>query len=110
MTGFSLFRTSASKVSSVTTLVAPTTITSLNLRVNIWCCGSVFFLAGQPALGVQGGRAAGPGSGHSLPVGVVHHVAAGEHALDGGTRRRLVDQEVSVRIGSQLLGEQFGSR
>ena len=49
-------------------------------------------MAGQPALGVQGGRAAGPGSGHGLPVGVVHHVAAGEHAFDGGTCRRLVDQ------------------
>src|SRR5271163_2917007 len=105
MTGFSLFRTSVSKVSSVTTLVAPTTITSLNLRVNIRCYGSGFFLAGQPALGVQGGRAAGPGGGHGLPVGVVHHVAAGEHTLDGRARRWLVDQEISVRIGGQLLGE-----
>src|ERR1700721_1012004 len=103
MTGVSLLRASVSKVSSVTALVVPPTITSLYSRVNIRCFISGVFLAGQPALGVQGGRAAGPGGGHGLPVGAVHHVAAGEHALDGRTRSRLDDQEISVRIGGQLV-------
>src|SRR5580704_527853 len=110
MTGLSLFRTSASNVWSVTTLVVPTTITSLYLRVNIRCCISGLFLAGQPAFGVQGGRAARPGGGDGLPVGVVHHVAAGEHAVDGRARRGLVDQEIPLRIGGQLAGEQLGPR
>ena len=39
---------------------------------------------GQPALGVERGRAAGAGSGDGLPVGVVDEVAAGEDAGDAG--------------------------
>src|SRR5688500_12816161 len=36
----------------------------------------------EPALGVDGGHATGAGGGDRLPVGVVLHVAAGEHARD----------------------------
>src|SRR5690349_16833544 len=37
---------------------------------------------GEPALGVDGRLGAGAGRGDGLPVDVVDHVAAGEHAVD----------------------------
>ena len=46
--------------------------------------GSSTFGAAKPALGVQGGHAAGAGGGDRLAVVVVGHVAGGEHALDAG--------------------------
>src|SRR5260370_31532521 len=98
MTGLSRLRTSTSKVSSVTTLVAPTAITSLTLR---WLIPATLvtslFLAGQPALRVQRRRAACPGRGDSLPVRAVDDIAAGEDAIDSGPCRRLIDQQVAVR-------------
>src|SRR3984957_15467906 len=109
MTGFSLFRTSVSKVSSVTALVAPTCDHILNC-----CCCLCWLLrvvlAGQPAFGVDGGRAARPGRGYGLPVGAVHDVTAGEHALNGRARRRLADLQVSIRVGGQLAREQVRPR
>src|SRR5438552_12067599 len=107
MTGLSLLRTSASKVSSVTTLVAPTSITSLSLR---WVVVRSSFLAGQPALRVERRRAAGARRGDGLPVRPVHDVTAGEDALNGGPRRRLVDLQVAVGVGGELAGEQLGTR
>src|SRR5258708_1912081 len=145
MTGLSFFRTSTSKVSSVTTLVAPTcdhtpltcdsiiaaqralcllrssrwarlagvaaraTCTVCSCRPGRPVLAAGFaqrslsgFLAGQPALGVERGRAAGAGGGDGLPVGAVDDVAGREDALDGGTRRRLVDQQVAVGVGGEL--------
>src|SRR5512133_3622002 len=113
MTGLSFFRTSVSKVSSVTTLVAPTcdhtplTCDSIVAARRALCLGGVRvaqrsrsgFLAGQPALSVERGRAAGAGGGDGLPVGAVDDVAGREDALDGGARRRLVDQQVAVGVG-----------
>src|SRR5580704_969942 len=110
MTGLSLFRTSSSKFCSVTTLVAPTPITPLSL-FRVFCrLRSSVFLAGQPALGVQRRGAASAGRGDRLPVGVVDDIAAGEDALDGGPGGRLVDQEIPLRVGRELSGEQFGAR
>src|SRR2546430_9444873 len=111
MTGLSFFRTSTWKVSSVTTLVVPTCDhTPLT-------CDSIIaaqrsrsgFLAGQPALSVERGRAAGAGGGDSLPVGAVDDVAGREDALDGGARRRLVDQQVAVGVGGELRSEEHTS-
>src|SRR5580692_8411216 len=107
MTGLSLFRTSSSKFCSVTTLVAPTPITPLSsFRVFCRLRSSSVFLAGQPPLGVQRRGAASAGRGDRLPVGVVDDVAAGEDALDGRPGGRLVDQEIPLRVGSELAGEQ----
>src|SRR5260370_3325702 len=106
MTGLSLLRTSTSKVSSVTTLVAPTAITSLSLRCLIPATQvSSVFLAGQPALRVQRRRAARPRRGDRLPVGAVHDVAAGEDAFDPGPCRRLIDQQLAVSVGGKLARE-----
>src|SRR2546421_8999270 len=129
MTGLSFFRTSTSKVSSVTTLVAPTCdhtpltcdsiiaaqralcllrtsrcarLAAVAVRATCTACSCrprrpalaaglaqrsrSGFLAGQPALSVECGRAAGAGGGDSLPVGAVGDVAGREDALDGGAR------------------------
>src|SRR6202167_4287241 len=107
MTGLSLFRTSSSKVWSVTTLVAPTPSHPLTRFLSYVIS---VFPAGQPALGVQRRGAAGAGRGDRLPVGVVDHVAAGEDALDGGPRGRLVDQQITLGVGGELPGEQVRSR
>src|SRR5579859_5767377 len=103
MTGLSFCRTSVSKFASVTTLVAPTGDHILLLVWVIPVTQAVSaFLARQPALRIEGGRATRPGRGHGLPVRVVDHVAAGEHALDGRARRRLVDQQVALGVRGQL--------
>src|SRR5439155_24081095 len=106
MTGLSFFRTSTSKVSSVTTLVAPTcdhiplTCDSIIAAQRALCLprssrcedsprlrsvrpaqrSRSGFLAGQPALSVERGRAAGAGGGDGLPGGAGDDVAGREGA------------------------------
>src|SRR5919109_77397 len=65
----------------------------------------------QPALGVDGGRAAGAGGGHRLPIGVVDHVAGREHAVDGGGGRgRAGRDDVAGLVELDLVREQVGVR
>src|SRR6266567_2616414 len=112
MTGFSLFSTSSSKLSSVTFLVAPTMRTSFHAAS---CCGLSGLAAsglgvGKPALGVQRRGAAGPRGGHRLAVGVVDHVPGREDAFDGSARRRLVHQQVSLGVRLEHTGEELAAR
>src|SRR3954451_22375048 len=65
---------------------------------------------GQPALGVDGGGGAGPGRGDGLPVDVVDHVTAGEHAVDVGARGRVLNLYVAGVVELQLPGEQLAAR
>ena len=64
MTGLSLFRTSASKVSSVTTLVVPTAITSLSLL----CLLVLLNCSGSPVLASQ--RSASMAAAQPVPAAV----------------------------------------
>src|SRR5579859_1090263 len=112
MTGLSFCRTSVAKVWSVTTLVVPTG-GSLLLSVTLDCalgnCAlGTLRLAGQPVLGVQCRGAAGTGRGDRLPVLPVHHVTAGEYAVDRGLRAGMTDLQVALGIGVQLALEQLG--
>src|SRR6185312_7607541 len=66
------------------------------------------FLRGKIFLGVERGHAAGAGGGHRLTVDLVHHVAAGEHALDAGLGRARLDDDVAVGIEVELALEQLG--
>src|SRR6516225_5738319 len=106
MTGLLLCRTSASKVSSVTTLVAPILITPSVLYVS----SGLRLVFGQPALGVDRRRTAGARRRDGLPVGPVHDVTAGEDAVDRGARGRLLDEQVAVGVGGELAGEQLAAR
>src|SRR5712664_1719702 len=58
-----------------------------------WCnwFGSVDALGGEPALGVDGGHAAGAGGGDGLAIDRVGRVARGEHAGDAGLGRSRLD-------------------
>ena len=56
---------------------------------------------GQPAFGVDGGGAATTGGGDGLPVGVVHGVAAREHAGEVGQGRAARNGDVPV--GTELV-------
>ncbi len=47
--------------------------------------GSLFLLC-QPALGVDSGHAAGPGSGHGLPICGIGNVTCGEYPFYGRLR------------------------
>src|SRR4051794_25976205 len=55
----------------------------------------------EPALSVDGRHAARPGGGDRLPVRVVLHVAAREHALDVGVRRAGGRDQVAVLVHVQ---------
>ena len=68
------------------------------------------FVISQPPFRVQGRRTAGAGRGDRLPVGVIHHVARGEHPVDGRAGRGLLDEQVSLRVGGKLLREQLTAR
>src|SRR5215831_9940135 len=68
------------------------------------------FVVGQPSLRVQGRRAAGSRRGDRLPVGVVHHIAGREHPVDPGARGWLFDEQVPLRVGGELPGEQLTAR
>src|SRR6266568_371141 len=112
MTGFSLFSTSSSKLSSVTFLVAPTMRTSFRITK---CCelsgfGRRRFGVGKPALGIQGRGTAGPRGGHRLAVDVVDHVPGREDAFDGSARGWLIHQQVSVGVGGERTGEELAAR
>src|SRR5215468_9966955 len=112
MTGLLFCRTSVSKVSSVTTLVAPILITPSVLYLLPWpaeLSGSRVLLR-QPPFGVDRGRTAGARRGDGLPVGPVHNVTAGEDSLDRGARARLVDEQVAVGVGGELAGVQLAAR
>src|SRR6516162_675994 len=112
MTGLLFCRTSVSKVSSVTTLVAPILITPSVLYLLLWpaeLAGSRLVLR-QPPLRVDGGRTAGARRGDGLPVDPVHHVTAGEDPFDRGARGRLVDEQVAVGVDGELSGEQLTAR
>ena len=58
---------------------------------------------GEPALGVDGGHAAGAGGGHRLAIVTVSHVAGGEDAFDarvGAERLRVFD--IALRVEPEL--------
>src|SRR5260370_41869913 len=99
MTGLEFLRTCASKVSSVTTLVAPTV--DHTFPVGLALCGDSTAGSGllrrQPALGVDRRGASGARGGNGLPVGTVHHVGAREHALARRPRRPLSHEQGPVR-------------
>src|ERR1039458_7808339 len=107
MTGLEFFTTSASKVSSVTILVAPTAVGSFRFVRFLQASG---FVIGEPPLGVDGCGAAGARGGDRLAVDVVYHVTAGEdpvHARPGGG---LLDEQVALLVHRQLAGEQIAAR
>src|SRR6266540_6909670 len=65
----------------------------------------------QPALGVDGGRAARARRGHRLPVDVVDHVAGGEHPVHaGGGRWWSGGDDVAGLVELELPAEQLGVR
>src|SRR5512142_2434772 len=111
MTGLAFCTTSASKVASVTILVAPTVVASFR------CFGlggtgrqDSGLVVREPPLGVQGGGTAGACGGDRLAVGVVDHIAAGEYAVEVGAGARLIDQEVTLLVHVELAREQLGAR
>ena len=59
----------------------------------------------QIAFGIERRHAAGPGRGDRLPVDVVLHVAAREHAFDARFRA-IVGDDVAVRVHLDLSPEQ----
>src|SRR4051812_30605303 len=65
---------------------------------------------GQPAFGVDGRGGAGAGRGDGLAVDVVDDVTAGEDAVDGGARRRVLDLDVAGVVELELAGEQLAAR
>ena len=65
---------------------------------------------GEVALGVEGGRATGPGRGDRLPVDVVDEVAAGEDTLEVGLLAAPVDEDVPLVVEVDLAGEQLRPR
>src|SRR6266567_1387135 len=101
MTGLLLLSTSASKVASVTALVAPICDHTFRVWSSIRVDG-LGFLGREPALGVDRRRAAAARRGDRLTVGVVDDIAGGEDTLDGSLRGAPVDQEVALGIGRQL--------
>src|SRR5450756_573468 len=82
MTGLLFWRTSSSQLSSVTALVAPIVITPSVL--NSALLSSSGRVLSEPALGVDRRGASAARRGDVLAGRVVHHVAAGEDALNGG--------------------------
>src|SRR5206468_2807902 len=64
---------------------------------------------GEPALGVQGGHAAGAGGGDGLAVVVVGDVAGGEDAFDAGPGAgRLRPDDVALVVDLELAAEEGG--
>ena len=49
-----------------------------------------------------------PGGRNRLAVDLVHHVAAGEHAVDVGPRRARLDDDIAVIVQLELALEQLG--
>src|ERR1700729_4098360 len=112
MTGLSLFRTSASKVASVTGLVAPTVLDFLPWVTRAMAArggADLGLVISEPPLRVERGGTASPGSGDRLPVNVVDHVAGGEDAVNRGARAGVLDQEVTLRVDRQLPGEELAA-
>ena len=64
----------------------------------------------EPSLGVDRRHAPRSRRGHRLAVGVVLHVATGEHTLDVGVRRAGHGDQVAVLVGVQHTSEQVGVR
>src|ERR1700760_4255010 len=110
MTGLLLFRTSASKVASVTALVAPMMITPSVLDLPILRVDELVLVLRQPPLRVDRGRTAAPRRGDGLPVYMVDHVSAGEDALDRGPGGPALDIQVALGADGKLPGEQFAAR
>src|SRR3984957_7590452 len=116
MTGLAFLTTSVSKFASVTTLVAPTV--GAPSALSGWveadgvaaASGLVVCLVREPPLDVDRGGTSGAGRGHRLAVGVVDHVAAGEHAVDAGPGGRVLDLQVTLAVRLQLAGEQLAPR
>src|SRR5947209_20335510 len=66
-------------------------------------------LLSQPALGVEGGHAAGPCGGDRLAVVTVGHVAGGEDAFHAGVRPgRLRPDDVALAAPLELALEEVG--
>src|SRR5688500_16675517 len=65
-------------------------------------------LLDEPALGLDGGHAAGAGRGDGLPVVAVLHIAAGEDALDVGARGARLRLEVAGLVRLQDALEELG--
>src|SRR5690606_36037665 len=65
---------------------------------------------GEPAFRVQGRRAARPGGGDRLSVGVVHDVAGREYAVDVGPGRGRIDDDVALLVERHLTLDQLAAR
>src|SRR5690242_15654336 len=69
-------------------------------------CGVRVLLGLEPALGVDGGHAAGAGRGHGLAVRRVRDVARREHAGHARARAAGFYGQVAARVHRQLPGEE----
>ena len=65
---------------------------------------------GEEALGVERRHAARARRSDRLPVELVHHVAAGEHAGHAGVRRPRRHLDIVIGVEFEVPGEQFGRR
>src|SRR3954447_15305905 len=64
----------------------------------------------EPPFGVDRRGGTGAGRGDGLAVDVVDDVAAGEHAVDVGSRAGVLDLDVALVVELELAGEQFAAR
>src|SRR5438270_6840321 len=124
-TGFSLPRTSASKVESVTVLVAPAMVSPSRGSATAKTYGAgpsfparatgdgwrlVDVVVSEPTLGVERGGAACAGGSDRLPVRVVDEVATGEHTVEVRARRRCLDHDITLTVEVDLASDELASR
>src|SRR5687767_2479492 len=127
-TGLSLPSTSVAKLVSVTVTVFPAMVVlllstawmarpdnrpgggSMPARRSRRSGSALVEGLGEPAFGVDTGGRTGAGRGDRLTVDVVHHVAAGEDAVDVGAGRGVFDLDVAVVVELELPGEQLAAR
>src|SRR3546814_9383211 len=64
----------------------------------------------EETLGVECSHAAGPGRGHRLPVDLVLHVAAGEHARNARARASGLHLDIALAVEIELALKQAGRR
>src|SRR3546814_2962936 len=80
------------------------------MRISDWSsdvCSSDPF---EETLGVECSHAAGPGRGHRLPVDLVLHVAAGEHARNARARASGLHLDIALAVEIELALKQAGRR
>src|SRR3546814_5704610 len=80
------------------------------MRISDWSsdvCSSDPF---EETLGVECSHAAGPGRGHRLPVDLVLHDAAGEHARNARARASGLHLDIALAVEIELALKQAGRR